>query len=49
MIEIPQRTGMVRKNAADIKLAVDTLELAFERSLITTFKVLAIPTSRSSR
>ena len=25
MIEIPQRTGMVRKNAADIKLAVDAL------------------------
>ena len=39
MIEIPQRTGMVRKNAADIKLAVDTLELAFERSFITTFVI----------
>jgi uncharacterized protein (TIGR00288 family) len=37
MIEIPQRTGMVRKNAADIKLAVDALELAFERAFITTF------------
>lgn len=39
MIEIPQRTGMVRKNAADIKLAVDTLELAFERAFITTFVI----------
>ncbi len=37
MIEIPQRTGIVRKNAADIKLAVDALELAFERDFITTF------------
>jgi uncharacterized protein (TIGR00288 family) len=39
MIEIPQRTGMVRKNAADIKLAVDALELAFERTFITTFVI----------
>lgn len=39
MIEVPQRTGMVRKNAADIKLAVDALELAFERQFITTFVV----------
>jgi uncharacterized protein (TIGR00288 family) len=39
LIEIPQRTGMVRKNAADIKLAVDALELAFERDFITTFVV----------
>src|SRR5918992_2492471 len=39
MIEIPQRTGIVRKNAADIKLAVDALELAFEREFITTFVV----------
>ena len=39
LIEIPQRTGMVRKNAADIKLAVDALELAFERDYITTFVV----------
>ncbi|MDQ3963731.1 MAG: NYN domain-containing protein, partial [Actinomycetota bacterium] len=36
---IPQRTGMVRKNAADIKLAVDALELAFEREFITTFVI----------
>jgi uncharacterized protein (TIGR00288 family) len=39
MIEVPQRTGTVRKNAADIKLAVDALELAFERQFITTFVI----------
>jgi uncharacterized protein (TIGR00288 family) len=39
MIEVPQRTGVVRKNAADIKLAVDALELAFEREFLTTFVV----------
>jgi uncharacterized protein (TIGR00288 family) len=39
LIEVPQRTGMVRKNAADIKLAVDCLELAFERDFITTFVI----------
>ena len=39
MIEIPQRSGMVRKNAADIKLAVDALEVAFQRDFITTFVV----------
>ena len=39
MLEIPQRTGMVRKNAADIKLAVDALELALERQFITTFVI----------
>ena len=39
MIEIPQRKGMVRKNAADIKMAVDAVELAFERGYITTFVI----------
>ena len=39
LIEVPQRTGMVRKNAADIKLAVDCLELAFERDFVTTFVI----------
>jgi uncharacterized protein (TIGR00288 family) len=39
MIEVPQRTGVTRKNAADIKLAVDALELAFQRDFITTFVV----------
>jgi uncharacterized LabA/DUF88 family protein len=37
LIEIPQRMGAVRKNAADIKLSVDALELAFERDYVTTF------------
>ncbi len=39
LIEIPQRMGAVRKNAADIKMAVDAIELAFERSYITTFVI----------
>ena len=39
MVEVPQRTGMVRKNAADIKLAVDALELAFQRDFVTTFVI----------
>src|SRR3954447_19144650 len=29
--------GSVRKNAADIKMAVDAIELCFERDYITTF------------
>lgn len=37
LTDIPQKMGMVRKNAADIKLAVDALELSFEREYITTF------------
>ena len=37
LIEIPQRMGQVRKNAADIKMAVDAIELSFERDYITTF------------
>ncbi|GAB4331277.1 MAG: hypothetical protein Kow0010_16560 [Dehalococcoidia bacterium] len=39
LIEIPQRMGGTRKNAADIKLAVDAMELAFEREYITTFVI----------
>ncbi len=39
LIEIPQRLGGSRKNAADIKMAVDAIELAFERSFITTFAI----------
>ena len=39
LIEIPQRMGVVRKNAADIKMAVDALELAFERGYLTTFVI----------
>src|SRR4051812_25572624 len=37
LIEIPQRMGASRKNAADIKLVVDALEVAFERAYISTF------------
>jgi uncharacterized protein (TIGR00288 family) len=37
LIEIPQRMGHQRKNAADIKMAVDAVELAFERDYISTF------------
>ncbi|XVV16721.1 NYN domain-containing protein [Actinoplanes sp. CA-131856] len=37
LIEIPQRMGASRKNAADIKMVVDALELAFERDYISTF------------
>ncbi|MEV0898949.1 NYN domain-containing protein [Actinoplanes sp. NPDC049802] len=37
LIEIPQRMGASRKNAADIKMVVDALELAFERAYISTF------------
>ncbi len=39
LIEIPQRMGAVRKNAADIKMAVDAIELAFERGYLTTFVI----------
>src|SRR5215475_10380504 len=39
LIEIPQRMGMVRKNAADIKMAVDAVELCFERDYVTTFVI----------
>ena len=39
MIEVPQRTGMVRKNAADIKLAVDAVELSWQRDFVTTFVI----------
>ena len=37
LIEMPQRMGASRKNAADIKMAVDAMELAFEREYISTF------------
>jgi uncharacterized protein (TIGR00288 family) len=37
LIEIPQRMGGTRKNAADIKMAVDAMEMAFERDYLTTF------------
>jgi uncharacterized protein (TIGR00288 family) len=37
LIDIPQRMGASRKNAADIKMVVDALEVAFERDYISTF------------
>jgi uncharacterized LabA/DUF88 family protein len=39
LIDIPQRMGGSRKNAADIKMAVDILEMAFERDYISTFVI----------
>ena len=39
LIEIPQRMGVVRKNAADIKLAVDAIEVSLEREYVTTFVI----------
>jgi uncharacterized protein (TIGR00288 family) len=39
LIDIPQRMGAVRKNAADIKMAVDVMELAMEREWVTTFVI----------
>lgn len=39
LIEIPQRMGASRKNAADIKLVVDAIELAFERDYVSTFVI----------
>jgi uncharacterized LabA/DUF88 family protein len=39
LIDIPQRMGTSRKNAADIKMAVDALEMAFERDYVTTFVI----------
>jgi uncharacterized LabA/DUF88 family protein len=41
LIDIPQRTGAVRKNAADIKLAVDAMELAYERGFVSTFVIVS--------
>ena len=39
LIEMTQRMGASRKNAADIKMAVDAIELAYERDYITTFAI----------
>jgi uncharacterized protein (TIGR00288 family) len=39
LIEIPQRMDAIRKNAADIKMAVDAIELCFERDYITTYVI----------
>src|SRR5690625_765157 len=36
---MPQRMGASRKNAADIKMVVDAIEMAFERDYISTFVI----------
>lgn len=39
LIEMPQRMGASRKNAADIKMAVDAVELAFVRDYVSAFVI----------
>jgi uncharacterized LabA/DUF88 family protein len=39
LIEMPQHLGASRKNAADIKMVVDAIEMAFEREYISTFVI----------
>jgi uncharacterized LabA/DUF88 family protein len=39
LIDIPQKMGGSRKNAADIKMAIDAVELALDRSYIGTFVI----------
>lgn len=39
LVDIPQKMGGSRKNAADIKMAVDAVELAMDRAYIETFVV----------
>jgi uncharacterized LabA/DUF88 family protein len=39
LIDIPQKMGGSRKNAADIKMAIDAIELALDRSYIGTFVI----------
>ncbi|MDH3756145.1 MAG: NYN domain-containing protein [Acidimicrobiia bacterium] len=39
LVDIPQKMGGSRKNAADIKMAVDAVELALDREYISTFVV----------
>jgi uncharacterized protein (TIGR00288 family) len=41
LIEIPQRSDSVRKNAADIQMAVDAMELALTRDFVSTFVVVS--------
>ncbi len=41
LIEIPQRSDSVRKNAADIQMAVDAMELAFTRDFVSTFVIVS--------
>ncbi|MGY9081665.1 MAG: NYN domain-containing protein [Acidimicrobiales bacterium] len=39
LTDIPQKMGGSRKNAADIKMAIDAVELALERKYISTFVI----------
>jgi len=39
LIEMSQHQGASRKNAADIKMVVDAVEMAFERDYISTFVI----------
>lgn len=39
--EIPQRSDSVRKNAADIQMAVDAMELALTRDFVSTFVIVS--------
>lgn len=39
LVEMPQQLGANRKNAADIKMAVDALESAYTREHVTTFVI----------
>jgi uncharacterized LabA/DUF88 family protein len=41
LIEIPQRGDSVRKNAADIQMAVDAMELALTREFVSTFVIVS--------
>ncbi len=39
LIDIPQKMGGSRKNAADIKMAIDAVEMALDRTYISTFVI----------
>ena len=41
LIEIPQRGDSIRKNAADIQMAVDAMELALTRDFVSTFVIVS--------
>jgi uncharacterized LabA/DUF88 family protein len=41
LVEIPQRSDSVRKNAADIQMAVDAIELALTREFVSTFVIVS--------
>ena len=41
LVEIPQRSDSVRKNAADIQMAVDAIEMALTRDFVSTFVIVS--------